>query len=90
MCPLIVPPDGLLSYCPKSFCDEILRLPQLEKWFSIRGECEFPYDFVGLLNKYLLMVIDRVYSVMHFSSNKPHNVKFEMTQAIFIRTFLEI
>ena len=40
MCLLQVPPGGLLSNCPNSYCDTIMRLPQLEKWYSIKGEAE--------------------------------------------------
>ena len=40
MCLLKVPPDGLLSYCRNSLCDKIMRFPQLEKWFSIKGEAD--------------------------------------------------
>ena len=41
ICPLKVSPDGQLSYCSNSYCDEILMPPQLDRWFSIRGEAEF-------------------------------------------------
>ena len=40
MCILQVPPDGSLSYCPNSLCNTIMRLPQLEKWYLIKGEAE--------------------------------------------------
>lgn len=36
ICPLKVSPDGQLSYCSNSYCDEILMPPQLDRWFSIR------------------------------------------------------
>ena len=38
MCLLYVAQNGSYTYCTNSFCDEILPLPALEKWFSSSSE----------------------------------------------------
>ena len=38
LCLLNILPGGKLGLCSNSFCDEVLTLPSLEKWFSAKGQ----------------------------------------------------